>query len=114
MTLHRDRRLKPLVETACGLDAAGTKAPVREAKSPNNAGVRAPHRDSGSTIDWIEEGRKHFLQTKLHPERLAANYPTQDVHSPKDEADFILGFKAARGEWERAGGGLSGISAYVE
>lgn len=67
---------------------------------------------NGEVVDWIEEGRKHFLATKLHPERLAANYPTQDIYTPKDEADFILGFKAAKGEWE-AGKGLSGITAYA-
>jgi hypothetical protein len=62
--------------------------------------------------DWIEEGRKHFLATKLHPEKLAENYPSQDVHTLKDEADFILGFRAAKGEWER-GIGLTGLGAYT-
>jgi hypothetical protein len=64
-------------------------------------------------IDWLEEGKKHFIMTTLHPERLAANYPTQDVHTPKDEADYVLGFRIAKAAWER-GEGLSGIEAYVK
>jgi hypothetical protein len=67
---------------------------------------------SDTPTDWIEEGRKHFLNARLHPERPPANYPTQDVHTPKDEADFVLGFKAAKGEWDR-GGGLGGLEAYA-
>lgn len=62
--------------------------------------------------DWIEEGRKHFLASKTHPERPCSNYPTQDVHLPKDEADFIAGFNSAKAEWDR-GEGLNGLSAYM-
>jgi len=66
-----------------------------------------------NSVDWIEEGRKHFHKARLHPERPASNYPTQDTHTPKDEADFVMGFRSAKSEWER-GEGLSGISAYIE
>jgi hypothetical protein len=68
--------------------------------------------DPGRKVDWIDEGRKHFVATKTHPERPCQNYPTQDVHTAKDEADFILGFKAAKAAWER-GEGLSGTEAYA-
>lgn len=54
--------------------------------------------------DWVEEGKKHFLQTILRPERRPANYPTQDVHTPQNEADFITGFNLGKADWEAAAG----------
>lgn len=63
-------------------------------------------------IDWMEEGKKHFLATQLHPERPCANYPTRDKHSAEDEANFITGFNLAKAEHAR-GEGLSGMAAYA-
>lgn len=68
--------------------------------------------DAPAPIDWIEEGKKHFVQTKIKPAALCQNYPWQDQHPPQAERDFILGFKAAEAAWER-GEQLSGMQAYV-
>lgn len=62
--------------------------------------------------DWVDEGRKHFMATRTHPERRPANYPTRDVHSAQDEAEFIQGFNAAKAKWDR-GEGLNGLQSYV-
>jgi hypothetical protein len=63
-------------------------------------------------IDWEEEGKKHALNSRQHPERPCKNYPTRDKHSAKDEADFIRGFNLQKAEFD-AGRGLAGMAAYA-
>lgn len=63
-------------------------------------------------IDWIEEGRKAFVKSRIKEAAMPDNYPTQDVHSPKDESDYIMGWKEQKGKWER-GEGFSGLESYV-
>lgn len=73
---------------------------------------RQPVAGSAPATDWIEEGRKHFLATRLKPAKLCTNYPTRDAHGASDEADFIRGFHAASAEWQR-GGRLGGLESYA-
>lgn len=64
-------------------------------------------------IDWYEEGRKQFTFSKINPEKPTKNYPTQDIHTAKEEADYIRGFNSMEAEWKR-GGGFSGTESYME
>jgi hypothetical protein len=69
--------------------------------------------DEPKVIDWFEEGRKQFVSSKINPEKPPKNYPTQDIHTAKDEADYIAGFNSAEKAWQR-GEGFSGMASYVE
>jgi hypothetical protein len=64
--------------------------------------------------DWVEEGRKAFIASKVRPDRHGAlNYPTQDSHTPAEEADYVKGWAAQEALW-RAGQGLSGMESYAQ
>lgn len=65
-----------------------------------------------AVADWFEEGRKQFVASKIRPDKPPLNYPTQDVNTPKNEADYCLGFRSAQAAWER-GEGLSGMESYI-
>lgn len=62
--------------------------------------------------DWLEEGKKHFVASKIRPDKPPSNYPTQDVHLPKDEAEFITGYNLAKNAFDR-GEGFSGLESYA-
>ena len=63
-------------------------------------------------LDWREEGRKAFVFSQVREGKPYPNYPTQDVHTPAEEREFIDGWTAAKEEWGRSGG-LSGLQAYI-
>lgn len=46
--------------------------------------------------DWYERGKQHFEQCQRTKGSAKVDYPTQDTHSPQDEADFARGFEDAR------------------
>lgn len=62
--------------------------------------------------DWFEEGRKQFVISKIRPDAPPLNYPTQDVQTPKDEADYVNGFNVAQAAWNR-GERFAGMEAYA-
>lgn len=67
---------------------------------------------SEALTDWREEGKKAFVHTMLHPAKPQPRYPTQDVHTPQQERDYIDGFNGAKVAWQR-GEQLSGMEAYA-
>ena len=66
-----------------------------------------------SEIDWREEGRRAFVHSKVREGKPYPRYPTQDTHTPDEEADFISGWNGAEAEWA-AGNQLSGFEAYIK
>jgi hypothetical protein len=69
---------------------------------------------SEQPTDWVEEGRKAFIASKLRPDKNSAtNYPTQDCHTPRDEADYVTGWNTQKAMWDR-GEGLSGMESYAQ
>lgn len=64
-------------------------------------------------IAWFEEGRKHFVASRVYPNKPPLRYPTQDVYTPKDEAEYISGYNAEKAQWLR-GNGLGGLDGYSE
>lgn len=52
--------------------------------------------------DFFELGYQHFLIIQNVPDIMASRYPTQDKHSPEDEAEFIRGFNQAKADLEKA------------
>ena len=44
---------------------------------------------------WRDRGAAHFQSLRTHG-KSTIPYPTQDTHTPKDEAEFIAGFQSER------------------
>jgi hypothetical protein len=64
-------------------------------------------------IDWFDQGAQQFVASQIRPEKPPMRYPTQDIYSPKDEADYVAGFNSAKAAFER-GDGFSGMESLAE
>ncbi len=62
---------------------------------------------------WFEEGQKQFVVSKIKPGLAPQHYPTQDTHTPKNEADYISGYNLARKGWEN-GEGFGMMQGYAD
>jgi hypothetical protein len=47
-------------------------------------------------LSWEEKGRQHYRNCLVNPEKAKPDYPTQDIHPPSAEAEFVRGFNAER------------------
>jgi hypothetical protein len=88
-----DTRAKPEDALAASLASGGG---ARQRNRPAFTATSITPKEQGEGCpSWLDLGAAHFLSLQSHG-KSTVPYPTQDVHTPAQEAEFIAGFHTER------------------